>query len=181
MHRLAGKLGPGGAPIRQAVAAPKRLGPETTPWFWHPNRVGVRMGPDSFRQRLWDELGSELEVTWHPLKERWLVWAKAPKIQHPLCTGWRLLFIHEGPDREYLPLDERVLARLYHASAMKHGDARKYFDRIAAEIMRDRETKEKDDFQDTMDKAMETGWDFSRIKVSGCGQSSGSKFSDFHA
>jgi hypothetical protein len=142
--------------------------------------VGVRTAPDSFLERLHSELGSELSVTWNPLSERWQVWMQAPRLQSPICRGWKLLFVHEGPDHEYLPLDERVFARLYFASAMQHGNAVKYFDRLCAEIDREKEAAEKADAQDTMDKMTEAAWDFPKIKV-GYGPSSGSKFSEFHS
>jgi hypothetical protein len=180
-NHLRGKLGPDGQPIRMPIARPKVIGPEANPWYWNPNRVGVRTAPPSFMERLHSELGSELEVTWNPIRERWQVFSRAPKVTHPICSGWRLLFIHEGPDKEYLPLDERVFARLYFSSVMAHGSARQYFDRMQREAERDKERAEQAEFQDTMDRAMEYGWDFSRIKVSGCGQSSGSKFSEFHS
>jgi hypothetical protein len=177
MRRFGAKLGPGGRPYRMPVARPQVIpGPEVSPWYWNPNRFGIKLAPESFRDQL-HNLGEELEATWNPVKERWQLWARTNAIQSKLCSGWRLLFIHSGPSGEYLPLDERVLARLYHASALKHGDARKYFDRVASEIMRDREKAEQDQYQDTMDRAMERGWDYTRIKNIG----RGSKFSNYHA
>jgi hypothetical protein len=76
-------------------------------------------------------------------------------------------------------LDERVLARLYMASAQRWGDGRRYFDAIQREIEREQERKEKFLNQDAVDRAMPF-WEHSRIRV-GYGKSSGSKFSDYHS
>lgn len=167
-------------PFRQAVSKPKKIGPEVNPWFWNPNNPTVVFGPDDFRKRLKREMGSELEVTWTPIQERWLVWARTPRIQNPICQGWRLLFIHQGPSGEHLQLDERVFARLYHASAMKHGSAKQYFDRLVAEMERDKAKRAEKYRQDTIDAAMPS-FDHAQIQVSGFGKSSGSKFSTYHS
>ena len=125
-------------------------------------------------------MGEELEVTWNPINQRWQVWARSPRLIHRICQGWRLLFIHSGPAGEHLPLDERVFARLYHASADKHGSAKAYFDRICREYERDREKQAKRDLDDQIDMSMPF-FEHSQIKVSGFGKSSGSKFSTYHA
>jgi hypothetical protein len=138
------------------------------------------MAPDYFRDSFKSEMGDELEITWNPIDERWQVWMRSPKFVHPLCQGWKLLFIHNGPDGEYLPLDERLKARLYSASAAKHGDAKKYFDRIESEYWRDKDKKDKRLTQEAIDQAMPF-WDHSQIKVAMRGKSNGSKFSTYHA
>jgi hypothetical protein len=96
-----------------------------------------------------------------------------------VCQGWKLLFVHNGPNGEYLPLDERVFARLYSASAAAHGSGKAYFQRIVDEMERDKARTDKQNLQDSIDIAMES-FDHSRIKV-GYGPSSGSKFSKYHA
>ena len=161
------------------VAKVRVPGPETNPWYWHPNRAGVRKAPSWFMEQL-ERVGEELEVTWNPLNERWQVWSRAPRVQHKICQGWRLLFIHNGPSGEHLPLDERLLARLYASSVMEHGSAREYFNRISSEMKRDREKAREASKQETIDKGMEI-FDHSQIKVSMAGKSSGSKFSTYHA
>lgn len=166
------------APFRQKVAKPQSLGPEHNPWFWNPSKVDARFAPDDFRKRLKSEMGSELEVTWNPINERWQIWAKTPRIQHPICSGWRLLFIHNAADGSYLPLDERVYARLYHASIMKHGSARQYFDRLVSEMDRDRDKRAKQHHDDTIDAAMGS-FEHSKIQISMFGKSNGSKFSTY--
>jgi hypothetical protein len=164
----------------RAKAGPKRtLGPEFNPWFWHPNRPGIKTAPEWFKDKL-VAVGEELAVTWNPINERWQVFTRSPRLSHPVCQGWKLLFIHNGPSGEYLPLDERVFARLYAASVHEHGSAKAYFERIVNEMERDRIKQDASSLQDSIDIAMES-FDHSRIKVSGFGPSSGSKFSRYHA
>jgi hypothetical protein len=165
--------------VRVPLAKPKRLGPEHNPWYWHPNRAGVRKAPAFFSDRLHSEMGEELEVTWNPINQRWQIFTRAPRLNHPVCQGWKLLFVHNGPNGEYLPLDERVFARLYSASAAAHGSGKAYFQRIVDEMERDKARTDKQNLQDSIDIAMES-FDHSRIKV-GYGPSSGSKFSKYHA
>jgi hypothetical protein len=125
-------------------------------------------------------MGEELEVTWNPINQRWQVWSRAPHINQPVCQGWRLLFIHNGPQGEYLPLDARVHARLWASSAMAHGNGKNYFDRIVSEMERDKAKREAKSVQDTIDLAMPS-FEHAQIKVSGFGKSSGSKFSTYHS
>lgn len=164
--------------FRQPIAKPAKVGPEVNPWFWNPNLPGVRTAPPSFKERLWREVGDDVEITWNPIRERWMVWERAPRIQHPICRGWKLLFLHEGPDKEYLPLDERVFARLFYASVMVQGSGREYFNRIVAEMERDREKAKEQALQDTIDEAMPF-FDHSQISVSMRGHSNGSKFATY--
>lgn len=157
------------------ISKPRKLPDDTHPWFFHPNRVGVRFAPSWFKRKL-DELGDEFEVTWNPLKERWLVWIRAPYIQTKIVQGWKLLFVHEDIDKAYMPLDERLLARMYNASVMKHGSARNYVDRVIAEVERDRERQYRQDQQDQIDMAMPY-FEHSQIKNIG----KGNKFSTYHS
>lgn len=166
------------AEVKQTIAKPVVRGPEYNPWFWNPARGSSRRAPSSFLQRLHD-LSPSLEVVWNPILERWAVWDRAPRINHPVCQGWRLLFIHWDTDHSYLPLDERLFARLYAASADAHGNAKEYFARIVREMERDKERTEKANLADTIDAAMEH-FQHSQISVSGAGKSSGSKFSTYH-
>lgn len=159
---------------------PKRvLGPEVNPWWWSPSNVSAVFGPDDFRKRLKD-IGHELEVTWSPIAERWLIFCRAPRVNHKICQGWRLLFINQEADGSFLPLDERVFARIYAASTYSHGSAVKYFDRVVEEMRRDKEAREAKDSADQIDMAM-PWFDHAQIQVSGFGKSSGSKFSTYHS
>lgn len=166
--------------FRQTIAKPAKLGPETNPWYWNPNHPSVTFAPDSFRKRLKAEMGSELEVTWNPITEKWQVWSRAPKINHPICQGWRLLFVHQGSQQQYLPLDERVFARLFQASVHEHGSAKAYFNRVVDEMERDLVKKDERLKQEAIDQAMPY-FEHSKIKVAMRGKSNGSKFSTYFA
>lgn len=163
-------------PFKQEISKPKRVGPEHNPWFWNPSRGQFTKAPERFIELLKSEMGEELEVTWNPLTERWQIWSKAPRFQHPICQGWRLLFVHQDANGGYLPLDERVYARLYQASADKHGSAKKYIDRVISEYWRDKERTNERLKQEAIDQAMPF-WDHSQIKNIG----KGSKFSTYFA
>lgn len=159
-------------------STPKRLGPEFNPWYWNPGRLGVEEAPNWFAKRL-AEISDDLRATLNPITGRWQVWARSPRMQHPVCQGWRLLFVHNGPDGERLPLDERALARVYFID-MRNQSGKAYFDRVVSEYQRDQERKKEKHRQDTIDMAMPS-WEHSQIKVSGCGPSNGSKFSTYHS
>ena len=85
------------------------LGPEFMPHYWNPNRIGARKAPAWFMEKV-DRDFADIEIVWNPINQRWQVFSKAPKMQHPLVSGWRLLFVHNGANGEHLPLDERLLA-----------------------------------------------------------------------
>jgi hypothetical protein len=154
----------------------KKVGPEEMPHFWHPGRPGVKTAPEWFKVEL-ERFDPDLRVTWNPITERWQVWVPSPAAKYHLCPGWRLLFVHRGPSGEYLPLDDRLFARLYHASAAKWGSGKQYFARLQAEMERDRLKSEAAARQDTLDRGVDW-WKTTQISVSGCGKSVGSKFSD---
>lgn len=162
------------------VQKQKGLGPEHLAWYWHPFRASVKFAPASFRARLQQEMGDELDVTWNPMIERWQVWMRAPAMKNPICWGWKLLFIHNGPSGEYLPLDERIFARLYSASAAKWGSGKRYMDAILREMERADAQREQRLTQEAIDQAMPY-YDYSQIKVSGCGKSRGDKFATYFA
>ena len=173
-------IGRGRSPLgRLSIAKPVKLGPEHNVWFWNPNRVGVKSCPEWFESKI-AEVDSSIAVTWNPIIERWLVWAKAPRLQHPICQGWKLLFIHWDEDHSYLPLDERLLARLYASSVDTFGSAKRYFDHVASIIERDREKAEKQFTQDSIDRMMPF-YNHAQISVSMAGKSSGSKFARYHS
>lgn len=157
------------APFKQAVAKPVRLAPETHPWYFHPFRPAVKFGPESFRKPL-KEVGEELEVTWNPVNSYWSIWMRKPKINHPICQGWALLF-NVSP----WELDERVFARLYSASTMKFGSGKEYFLAVEREMEREKERNDRNSTASAIDQSMEV-FDYSQIKNIG----KGSKFSTFH-
>lgn len=157
-------------PFRQAIAKPAPLGPEHNPWYWNPNRAGVRLGPSDFRKKV-KELDRRLEVTWNPLTERWVVWVEDHKIAHKVCNGWRLLFSTDPRG-----LDERVIAELYARSGYKWGNLYEMWLRVEQEIERDRDRAERSRRDDTAHAAGEY-FDYTQIKNIG----SGSKFSNNHS
>jgi hypothetical protein len=162
--------------FRQPIARPRTLGPEYNPWYWNPGNPSVRFAPESFRHQL-RAVGEELDCTWDPIKQRWLVWMQSPRVNHRICRGWKLLFINQEPDGTFLPLDERVFARLYAASVFEHGSAKQYFNRIKSEMERDAARRE----ASRIDESTEVGWDQLQHKNPwvGAGPSNGSKFSKY--
>jgi len=158
-------------PIPPAVAA--------SLYYWHPNRFGVQHAPLDFRQRL-HALHPDLDATWHPVKERWLVWYKRPRIQYHLCPGWMLLFVVETSDGEYVPLDERVFAVAYEQRGRKWGSGKAYWARCEEEAQRDKASMTRQRDQHVSDVGSDQ-WDHTKIQISMCGQSNGSKFTNHHA
>lgn len=148
-------------------------GPEGNPWYWNPNRVSIKFAPDWFMKQV-REIGDELSITWNPIIERWQVWGRAPRINNPICQGWRLLFVHNDADGGYLPLDETVLARLYACSVLEHGSAKRYFDRVLQEKIREEEERERRFNQESQDRA-EDYRQYGQIKNIG----HGSKWSNY--
>lgn len=162
--------------FRQAVAKPVKVGPEHNPWYWNPFRAGAVEAPAWFQEKLRDVDPDRLiDVRWSPIHEHWGVFYRNHRIQHPVCHGWTLLFTVPGS----VGLDERVLARLYSASAQRWGNGKEYFLAVQREIERDREKSQARTLGLTLDKASEV-FDHSQIKV-GYGKSSGSKFSTYHS
>lgn len=160
-------------PFRQQIAKPAALPPTYHSWYWHPNRVEVRKGPADFTKRL-HAFHPDLEVTWNPIRERWCVWVRKPRLNHPVCQGWQLLFFVEH-DGAYAPLDNRVLAKLYERSGMKWGNLYEYWLRIEREMERDRE-KLAADRADSINQGGGEYFQFTQIKNIG----KGNKFSEYH-
>ena len=143
--------------------------------FWHPNRFGVRFASEPFRSEL-KAMHPDLDVTWHPVRERWLVWYRRPRMR----TGWMLLFVAENSANEFVPLDARILAACYEQSGFKWGSGKQYWARIEDEAQR--ETQQRDtEREDTLDDIGSDQWDHTKIQVSMRGPSSGSKFVNHHA
>lgn len=164
-----------GAPFKQAINIPKAPPPESSMWFWNPNRVEVEFAPKWFKEKL-NEIDPELEATWDRYHERWLVWVKQPKLQSKLCSGWLLLFPVRYGDGSYMPLDERTLARVYSISAQRWDGAKRYFDAIEREWERDRELAQARRQDDVKHSAGEY-YDYMTIKNIG----HGSKFANHFA
>lgn len=159
-------------PFRMPISKPTRLGREHMPHFWNPTRAGVRQGPEWF-QALLREIDPDLRVTWNPIRERWYVWVKAPRITNPISQGWMLLFPVQYADGSYAPLDERTIAKIHEVTLGRYGGAVKYFNRVADEMDREREQA----IEDRKDAIGRSARDYYRhiIPSVGYGKSNGSK------
>ena len=165
--------------FRVPVASPTPPPVEEELHFWHPQRFGVTFGPDRFRKKL-KGVHADLDVTWHPVQHRWLVWYRRPRITNKLCPGWLMLFVVEDSEQRYVPLDDRALAAVYEQSGFKWGSGKKYWAKIEEQAQRDHEARDKDR-DDLVDDIGSAQWDHTKIQVSMRGQSSGSKFVRHHA
>ena len=169
-------------PADQMRVTPARNTPppiEDSLHFWAPSRFGVTRAPADFQRKL-HAVHADLDVTWHPLRERWLVWYRRPRIQHPLSAGWLLLFVVENSAHDYVPLDDRTLAACYEQSGFKWGSGKQYWARIEEEAQRDHEKRDATREQ-LVDDIGSAQWDHTKIQVSMRGHSSGSKFVTHHA
>ena len=144
-------------------------------YFWYPQRFGVELAPDHFRQRVKD-IHPDLEVTFHPLLQRWQVWYKRTRVQYEYCPGWLMLFVVETSTGERLPLDERTLAAIYQVSARAFGNGSNYWRRCEAEMARDNKIAVADR-ERPRDAFSGEQYDYNQIKNIG----KGSKFADFHS
>lgn len=163
--------------FRTQPAKIKALPPEASPWWWNPGRPGV-LGPPSWFEKELRDFDPELRVTWNAYDERWYVWVRKPSLVSKHCRGWLLLFpVRYTSSGDYMPLDGRIFARLYAASADQWGNGKRYFERITAEQDREKELRERS-------RADSVGWHardyFKHLQpsVSMVGQSNGSKFAD---
>jgi len=170
-------LNPAPAPDQFQLPIPTQTPPpeETALHYWHPNRFGVRYAPQEFRTQL-KAVHADLDITWHPYRERWIVWYRRPRIS----TGWMLLFVVEDSKHNFVPLDARIFAACYEQSGFKWGSGKKYWARIEEEAQRDQEKRDAAR-EDHLDQAGADHWDHTKIQISMRGQSSGSKFANHHA
>lgn len=123
---------------------PERVGPEVLPQWWHPQRFGVQFAPAQFRVDL-RHVDPDLDCTWTPVDERWLVFQRDPTITHHLCAGWSLKLVCEDARGRYLPLDAWILANLCSRQLWRiDGAGRGYIDRVLAEVERARAITVKD-------------------------------------
>lgn len=154
--------------------------PEQSWWFFHPGRVDRRLAPEDFRKKL-KEIDQRLEVVWHPVNERWCLWFYAPQeIKTARLQGWKLITPLRRSNGEYLPLDERTLAFCWERLGRRYGSGREYWARIQSEFERDYDKKQANN-ADTKAHLHGEYWDYTQIKVSMAGKSSGSKFTNHHS
>lgn len=117
--------------------------PEILPHYWHPGRDGAQPPPEAFAKQL-AEIAPDVQVCFSPVHERWLVWAKNPKIQHELCRGWQLLFLWEHPvTHAFLPLNELLFGNLVIIKVTSHPSAVAYYDKIVANAMAAQESQKR--------------------------------------
>lgn len=149
--------------------------PEANHRFWNPSRAGVVFAPERFQVEL-HRIDADLEVTWDNYNERWLVWQRNPGLKSELNRGWSLLFVVRYADQSYMPLDERVFARIYEISAHKWGNAKEYFKAVEREWERDREMTQAARKQEINDTSGDY-YDYMKIKNIGIGSKFANHFS----
>lgn len=134
-----------GLPLNMRKGPPP--GPEILPWYWNPDRDGVKQPPAAVVRQL-RELDPDLRAVFSPVHERYLIWLKSDRIQNALCKGWLLLFIWEDPTtKEYLELGDPptlLFHNLYLIAAHRFPNAKGYYDTIQKSIEAKKAEREKD-------------------------------------
>jgi hypothetical protein len=155
--------------------------PEDSWHYFTPGDLCVRYAPDEFRRKI-KEIDPRFEVIWHPVRERWVVWANlgTAQVKSPRLKGWSLIFTVQYSDETFMPLDERTLARAWDRCGRKHGSFKRYWDQVEAAQDYEYNKRLADRRQHVRDMAGDQ-WDSQRISISMRGQSTGSKFSKHHA
>lgn len=153
--------------VSMATTPPKVVGPEVSWNFFHPGRVDVVKPPASFQRQL-HEVDPRLELTWHPIQQRWVCWARNERVTFWMCKGWQRLFIVKYPDGEYMPLDARTIAEAWTRSPRKMGQGKEMFGRVMDEMRRDYVRKEESHTDDVVQRAKDQ-WRFAQIKNIGQG------------
>ena len=164
--------------FEQQRVTPTTRDPEWEWSFWHPDRQGVKRAPAADLKTL-HAFHPDLSATWHPLKERWLVWYRKPSIQHHLCPGWLLLFVWEHAVTEtYLPLTiDLVIANCYARSRMLFPNGEVYLQRLLDEAERTKAAETARD-QDEVQQRSKSYYDYTKIKSIGRGSKSALHDSD---
>jgi hypothetical protein len=122
----------------------KRRDPEVLPWYWHPDRMGIERPPAAFDAQL-KAIDKDLFVTYSKVHERWILWVRNARIQHPMCRGWQLLMIWEHAyTKEFLPLTELMFHNIFMISASRFPNAVKYYEDIQAGIEKRKQELQKD-------------------------------------
>lgn len=142
--------------------------------YWHPQRHGVDRGPADFNEKIRECFGDEAAVTWHPLRQRWLGWAKSQRHSRTRQCGWQLLFVVETSWGEGLPLDDRTIAAFASLSMRRNPDSEQYLERILSEIRRDSEQRRQHRGEDRRAWGRDR-WQYWKPKISMRGPSDGSK------
>ena len=160
-------------PVDKGDDAPERM-PER---YWNPDRFRLpvwmsRSVVERFAKKL-RRIDGRLDIAYDYDEGRWGVWVRDHRIQWKWSPGWRLLFYADD-------LDDDILRRLALIDATRYDGAMHYFRWWENLTEKRRNKRRKQDKQDLRDIAKER-WDYSLIKTSMRGPSSGSKFADHHS
>ena len=123
------------APFTVPKAKPKPI-PEPPDWYFTPDRSPAtrnvqvaRTDIEAFRDQL-HAIHPALDLSWHPIKHQFILWARNPRITHEECVGWQLVVTG-------LRLDKRGLAFAASRCARHSGEGRDYIRRVTDEMKRD--------------------------------------------
>ena len=167
-------------PQKSFSVEPKRPGKipgaEIVPFYWHPDRLGIEHAPAEFAQHLPPGIVVTRPPANAPVPHAWMVWLKSPRVTYRLCPGWLLLFTWMDPNTdEPVPLDARLYANLFLISRGRWGSGKKYFEHCAAQLEREKASKEKHHENDRKDRQREF---IKSRRISTAG--SGSRFAKHH-
>lgn len=168
-------------PIRKPMSGPAPQ--ESIEHFWHPDRPGSEPAPADFL-RLLTETEKDLYCCRPPARAplangkspAWIVWYRRPRITHHLCPGWLLLFVWRDNQGTPMPLDERVFATLYAASARQFGNGKAYFERAIEQKMADAKASREREYENHISSKRREFIQSTRISTAG----RGNKFARHH-
>lgn len=130
------------APFVVPKAKPKPP-PDPPDWFFTPDRSPAtrnvqmaRTDIEAFRDQL-HAIHPAFDLSWHPIKQQFILWARNPRITFEECAGWQLVVTG-------LRLDKRGLAFAASRCARHSGDGKDYIRRVMAEAKRDEALAAKD-------------------------------------
>jgi len=167
----------------QAVAKPAQAPIESIEHFWHPDRPGSEAAPEAFARQL-TELSADLACCRPPARAplpngkapAYIVWYRRSRVTHHLCPGWLLLFVWRDEAKTPMPLDERVFATLYAASARQFGSGKAYFERAVEQKMADAKASREREYTNHIQAKRREFIQSTRISTAG----KGNKFARHH-
>lgn len=143
------KVRPSGQKIRREVS--RDVGPDpgevVYPFFWWtPGRCNpppeLRGEYRRFKSMVEGAgLEEHVDAAWDPEEELWAVWARNPAVTVDYCRGWWRLFFVKS-DGAYYPLDSPVvMATIFERDFnSRNMTSLEYYDRVAEEVRRERES-----------------------------------------
>jgi len=156
--------------LKEARKDPGRYFPQ---WFT-PDRAprcvsASQREVEAFRQRL-KGLHPSLDLSWHPIREKWQIWIRNPDITQPWCAGWhRLIFC--DPDQ----LDDITIAALFKSYPHLFGKAETTYREFMEKRRKAEERFEKQQDQYIQDRVRDIIW---KGKIRNIGD--GSRFSEMY-